>query len=106
MRLPTLVALPAPRNSGCRAILAYDAVQAIAAALRKAPAPSDADLTTGLADTRDRVRDALAAVSFRGLAGEIRFDAHGDVRRGVAMMAVEPGPDGPHRHLFGWLGAH
>lgn len=93
-------------SDGCRAILAYDAVQAVAAALRAIPAPSDADLTTGLADTRDRVRDALTEVSFQGLAGAIRFDPHGDVRRGVAMMAVEPGPDGPRRHLYGWLGAH
>ena len=93
-------------SDGCRAILAYDAVQAVAAALKAAPSPSDADLTTGLADTRDRVRVALSAVAFRGLAGAIRFDAHGDVRRGVAMMAVEPGPDGPRRRLYGWLGAH
>jgi branched-chain amino acid transport system substrate-binding protein len=93
-------------SDGCRAILAYDAVQAVAAALRAIPAPTDADLTTGLAETRDRVRDALGDVSFEGLAGAIRFDEHGDVRRGVAMMEVDAGPDGPRRHLYGWLGAH
>jgi branched-chain amino acid transport system substrate-binding protein len=93
-------------SDGCRAILAYDAVQAVAAAIRAIPSPSDTDLTTAVAHTRDRVRDALAGVSFQGLAGAIRFDEHGDVRRGVAMMAVEPGPDGPTRHLSGWLGAH
>ena len=93
-------------SDGCRAILSYDAVQAVAAALRAAPAPSDADLTSGLAQTRDRARLALAAVSFEGIAGRIRFDEHGDVRRGVAMIAVEPGPAGPQRRVYGWLGAH
>lgn len=93
-------------SDGCRAILSYDAVQAVAAALRALPPATDADLTSGLAQTRERARRALAAVSFEGLAGRIRFDEHGDVRRGVAMMAVEPGPSGPRRHLYGWLGAH
>jgi branched-chain amino acid transport system substrate-binding protein len=93
-------------SDGCRAILAYDAVQAVAAAIRAVPPLSDADLTTGLAETRDRVRAALLDVSFQGLAGAIRFDEHGDVRRGVAMMEVDAGPDGPQRHLYGWLGAH
>jgi branched-chain amino acid transport system substrate-binding protein len=93
-------------SDGCRAILAYDAVQAVAVALRALPALSDADLTSGLASTRDRARRALAAVSFEGVAGRIRFDEHGDVRRGVAMIAVEPDPGGPRRHLYGWLGAH
>jgi branched-chain amino acid transport system substrate-binding protein len=92
-------------SDGCRAILAYDAVQAVAAALRALPPLSDADLTAGLARTRDDVRGALAAVSFEGMAGRIQFDEHGDVRRGVAMMAVEPGPSGPRRRLQGWLGA-
>jgi branched-chain amino acid transport system substrate-binding protein len=93
-------------SDGCRAILSYDAVQAIAVALRALPPASDADLTSQLARTRDRLRGALAEVSFEGVAGRIRFDEHGDVRRGVAMMAVEPGPAGPRRHLHGWLGAH
>jgi branched-chain amino acid transport system substrate-binding protein len=93
-------------SDGCRAILAYDAVQSVAAALRALPAPSDEDLTSGLPETRDHVRRALAAVSFEGAAGRIRFDDHGDVRRGMAMIAVEPGPSGFQRHLHGWLGAH
>lgn len=93
-------------SDGCRAILAYDAVLAVATALRALPSFSDADLTTGLAETRDRARAAMDGVSFEGVAGRIRFDEHGDVRRGVAMMAVEPGPAGPSRRFFGWLGAH
>ena len=93
-------------SDGCRAILAYDAVQAVAAALRALPALTDADLTSRLARTRDRARRALTTVSFEGLAGTIRFDEHGDVRRGVAMIAVEPGTSGPRRRLQGWLGAH
>ena len=65
------------------------------------------DLTTDLARTRDRTRAALGRVSFEGVAGRILFDEHGDVRRGVAMMAVEPGrPPGDRRRLFGWLGEH
>jgi branched-chain amino acid transport system substrate-binding protein len=93
-------------SDGCRAILSYDAVQAVAAALRALPPLSDADLTSDLARSRDRVRGALAGVSFEGVAGRIRFDDHGDVRRGVAMMAVAPGPSGPDRSFFAWLGAH
>ena len=93
-------------SDGCRAILAYDAVQAVAAALRALLPVTDADLTTGLAATRDRVRAALADVSFEGMAGLIRFDDHGDVLRGVAMTAVEPMAGLPRRRLVGWLGAH
>jgi branched-chain amino acid transport system substrate-binding protein len=93
-------------SDGCRAILAYDAVQAVAAALRAMEAPTDAELTSDLPHIRDDVRRALAAVSFEGIAGRIRFDEHGDVRRGVAMMAVEPDAAGPRRHFYGWLGAH
>jgi ABC-type branched-subunit amino acid transport system substrate-binding protein len=93
-------------SEGCRAILAYDAVQAVAAALRALPPVTDADLTAGLAATRDRVRAALAEVSFEGVAGRIRFDDHGDVLRGVAMTAVEPMPGIPRRRPVGWLGAH
>ena len=94
-------------SDGCRAILAYDAVQAVAAALRALPRPFRRRPHLGpRRRPGDRVRRALAAVSFEGVAGRIRFDEHGDVRRGVAMMAVEPGPAGPRRHLYGWLGAH
>jgi branched-chain amino acid transport system substrate-binding protein len=93
-------------SDGCRAILGYDAVQAVAAALRALPPPSDAELTSDLAHTREDVRRALAGVSFEGIAGRIRFDEHGDVRRGVAMMAVEPDPAGARRRFYGWLGAH
>jgi branched-chain amino acid transport system substrate-binding protein len=93
-------------SDGCRAILGYDAVQSVAAALRAMEAPSDADLISDLPHFRDDVRRALAAVSFEGIAGRIRFDEHGDVRRGVAMMAVEPDPAGPQRRFYGWLGAH
>lgn len=93
-------------SDGCRAILAYDAVQAVAEALRALPPLKDADLTSALAATRDHVRAALADVSFEGMAGLIQFDEHGDVRRGVAMTAVEPAQPIPRRRLVGWLGAH
>jgi branched-chain amino acid transport system substrate-binding protein len=77
-------------SDGCRAVLAYDAVQALAAALRALPALRDADLAAGLPRTRDRVRDALAGVSFEGLGGRVEFDDHGDVTRGVVMVEVAP----------------
>ncbi len=93
-------------SDGCRAVLAYDAVQSIAAALRALPTPTDFDLTSGIASTRDALRDALARVSFQGLTGRIQFDDHGDVRRGVAMIEVLPGAGGPEQRLHGWLGPH
>ena len=93
-------------SDGCRAVLAYDAVQAVAAALRALPPLSDEDLGKGLAHIRDDVRDAVAGVSIAGVSGRVRFDAHGDVLRGVAMVAVTPGPAGVRTSLQGWLGAH
>ncbi len=91
-------------SDGCRAVLAYDAVRAVTEALRAAGPLSDDDLGAGLARTRDRVRAALARVSASGLAGRIAFDDHGDVRRGVAMIAVVPADGGYHHRLHGWLG--
>lgn len=91
-------------SDGCRAVLAYDAVRAVAEALRGVGPLADDDLAGGLGRTRDRVRAALARVSTEGLAGRIAFDGHGDVRRGVAMIAVVP-EDGSYQHrLHGWLG--
>jgi branched-chain amino acid transport system substrate-binding protein len=91
-------------SDGCRAILAYDAVQAVVAALQAMGPLDDADLGSGLARTRRRLRDALSAVSFTGETGLIRFDARGDVRRGVALMAVEPMEGGYRTRFEGWLG--
>ena len=93
-------------SDGCRAVLAYDAVQAVAAALRALGPLSDADLKEGLPRTRDRVRDALEGVSLAGLGGPVEFDDHGDVTRGVAMVAVSTGAAGIEHRLHGWLGAH
>ena len=91
-------------SDGCRAVLAYDAVRAVAEALRDAGPLADDDLGAGLASARDRVRAALADVSTEGLAGRIAFDGHGDVRRGVAMIAVLPRDGGYEHRLHGWLG--
>lgn len=74
----------------CRALLAYDALRAIAAALGKLGPLADADLTTQLGKTRGRLRDTLASLDVPGAAGPIRFDAHGDALRGVAIVRVEP----------------
>jgi branched-chain amino acid transport system substrate-binding protein len=91
---------------GCRAVLAYDAVRALAAALQSlGPLASD-DLAGRLAETRERLRAALAAVRTQGETGTLRFDAHGDVRRGVGILEVaREGPAYAARpHL--WLGEH
>ncbi len=79
---------------GCRAVLAHDAVLAVARALEQLGPLSDDDLRAGLARTRDRLRAALRAVEVRGAAGPLRFDAHGNVRRRVPVLRVDPLPGG------------
>ncbi len=91
---------------GCRAVLAFDAVQAVAAALR-ALGPLDDEALRGplLADTRTRLRRALQDVSILGESGPLRFDLHGDVRRGVVVMRLDRAPDGRYASsLFRVLG--
>jgi hypothetical protein len=47
----------------------------------------------------------VAVAEVEGASGLIRFDAHGDRRQGVALSAVERGPDGrPIALVRGWLG--
>jgi len=91
---------------GCRAVLAYDAVHVIAHALSGLGRLADAALGgEGLAATRRRLRDAVAGSEVDGVTGRIRFDAFGNRRQGVALYAVEAGPDGRPRALVrGWLG--
>jgi ABC-type branched-subunit amino acid transport system substrate-binding protein len=91
-------------SQGCRAVLAYDAVQAFAEALRALGPLDDADLLSRLDETRSRLRQALAEVEIEGVAGAIRFDDHGDSLRGVAVMRIEPGPGGYESRLQGWTG--
>jgi branched-chain amino acid transport system substrate-binding protein len=90
---------------GCRAVLAYDAVQVIAAGLRSLGRLPDEALDASLVGTRRRLRDAVAGNEVDGATGRIRFDAHGDRRQGVALYSVEKTPLGPPRALVrGWLG--
>jgi branched-chain amino acid transport system substrate-binding protein len=90
---------------GCRAALAYDAVRAVAFGLEALGPVSDSDLGAGLPVSRRRVRDALAKVDFPGVTGRVRFDPLGDRRTGVAVMEVEPEPQGGYRtRLRGWVG--
>ena len=92
-------------TQGCRAILGYDAVQVVAAGLRSLGPLPDESLEEGLVDTRRALRDAVAAAEVEGASGVIRFDAHGDRRQGVALSAVERGPDGrPIALVRKWLG--
>jgi branched-chain amino acid transport system substrate-binding protein len=91
---------------GCRAVLAFDAVQVITHALTAMGPLDDAALSAdGLQATRRRLRDLVARSETDGVTGRIRFDAHGDRRQGVALYAVERGQDGRPRALVrGWLG--
>jgi branched-chain amino acid transport system substrate-binding protein len=79
---------------GCRASLAYDAVLALAHALNTVGDLRSEDLASGLAATRARLRAALQDVTLEGASGTLRFDAHGDVRRPVPVVRVEPAPGG------------
>jgi branched-chain amino acid transport system substrate-binding protein len=88
----------------CRAVLAYDAVRVIAAALRSLGRLSDDALADRLGETRHRLRKAIASSVVDGVTGRIRFDAHGDRIQGVALYAVEHTPLGPRALPRGWLG--
>lgn len=74
--------------SGCRAALAYDAMRAIVAGLEALGPLEDAALMEELASTRRALRDRVAAVGMAGVAGVVRFDAHGDSRRRIAVHEV------------------
>jgi branched-chain amino acid transport system substrate-binding protein len=91
---------------GCRAVLAFDAVQAVGAALRSLGALDEHDLRApGLTLTRARLQAALQRVSLAGESGPLRFDARGDVRRGVVIMRLDRAPDGRYAPgLFRVLG--
>ena len=88
---------------GCRAALAYDAARAVAAGL-EALGPLR-DPGSHLADTRQKLRDAMGALDFAGVTGRVRFDRYGDRRIGVAVEEVLPRPEGlPETRLRGWVG--
>jgi branched-chain amino acid transport system substrate-binding protein len=88
----------------CRAILAYDAVQVLAAALGSLGALEAEALDGGRDETRRRLREAVARTDIKGATGRVRFDARGDRIQGVALYAVEPTPEGPRARPRGWLG--
>jgi branched-chain amino acid transport system substrate-binding protein len=90
--------------AGCRAILAYDAVQVVAAGLRSLGPLAPAGLEAGRDETRRRLRDAIARTDYKAATGRVRFDARGDRIQGVALYAVEPTPEGPRTRARGWLG--
>jgi ABC-type branched-subunit amino acid transport system substrate-binding protein len=71
-------------------VLGYDAVLAVAEALRALGPLSDAQLTSGLTQTRERLRRALAGADFVGRSGRIRFDRHRNREGGMAIMEVVP----------------
>ncbi len=86
---------------GCRAVLAYDAVLAVATALERLGPLGEAALTDGLTATRERLRQQLTEVDFRGNTGRIHFDRHRNRQGGMAIMEVVPGPAGTlEPHLF------
>lgn len=90
--------------AGCRAILAYDAVQVIAAGLRSLGELSEHALEAGRQDTRRLLREAIAATDLVAQTGRVRFDAHGDRRQGVALQVVAQTPAGLRARPRGWLG--
>jgi branched-chain amino acid transport system substrate-binding protein len=79
---------------GCRAVLSYDAVLAVAEALEALGPLSNRALTTDLATTRGRLREALERVDFAGRTGRIRFDKHRNREGGMAIMEVVPTKEG------------
>jgi len=90
---------------GCRAVLAYDAVMAVVGALDEIGPLTDEQLRELLTQTRERLRAALAASGLNGESGRIRFDEHGDGRRGVAIVEVVRRARGLYEtSLHGWLG--
>ena len=92
-------------TQGCRAVLAYDAVRAVATGLEALGPLGGQDLDDRLPATRRRLRNAVAAADFAGLTGRVRFDRVGDRRVGVAVMEVQPRQgDGPRTRLHGWVG--
>jgi branched-chain amino acid transport system substrate-binding protein len=92
-------------TQGCRALLGFDAVRVLAEGLRSLGPLGDEDLAELLPRTRRRLHDTVSVAEVEGLSGEIRFDAHGDRLQGVALSAVEAGPDGrPVALQRGWLG--
>jgi branched-chain amino acid transport system substrate-binding protein len=91
--------------AGCRAILAYDAVQVIAAGLRSLGKLAPEALgEKGRDATRRRLREAVARTDLKAATGRVRFDARGDRVQGVALYAVERSADGPRAWPRGWLG--
>jgi branched-chain amino acid transport system substrate-binding protein len=89
---------------GCRAILAYDAVQVIAAALRSLGPLQGGALEKERGNLRARLRQAIEATDLAAATGRVRFDDHGDRKLGVALYAVEDTPEGPRARVRGWLG--
>jgi branched-chain amino acid transport system substrate-binding protein len=89
---------------GCRAVLGYDALGAVAAGLRALGPLSDAAVGGPAAPIRRRLRDAVAAADFRGLTGRIRFDRVGDRRTGLAVLEVAGGGGAlAEAHLHAWV---
>lgn len=92
-------------TQGCRAALAYDAVRALGAGLAALGPLADETLGAEVSETRRRLRAAVAKVDFTGVTGRVRFDAVGDRLTGVAVLEVDPNPDGPpSTHLRGFVG--
>jgi branched-chain amino acid transport system substrate-binding protein len=92
-------------TQGCRAVLADDAVRAVAQGLLALGPLGDEDLGERLGATRRRLRDAVSAADFAGLTGRVHFDRMGDRPTRMAVLAVDPGTDGPPvAHFHAWVG--
>jgi branched-chain amino acid transport system substrate-binding protein len=92
-------------TEGCRVLLAYDAVKALAAALDALGPLEDEALLGGLPETRERLRDTLAAVRTTGASGPLHFDDRGDVERGISITQVSARDGQQHLRELTWMRA-
>lgn len=92
-------------TEGCRALLSFDAVLALAQALIDLGPLGDADLGPGLARTRAQLRDRLAAVETEGASGPLQFDENGDIERGISITEIVVDSGQPRPRELSWMQA-
>jgi branched-chain amino acid transport system substrate-binding protein len=92
-------------TEGCRTLLAFDAVLALAQALTDLGPLGDADLEQGLGLTRERLRDRLSAVETDGASGPLQFDENGDIERGISITEIAFEEGQPRPRELAWMRA-
>jgi branched-chain amino acid transport system substrate-binding protein len=92
-------------TEGCRALLSFDAVLALAQALSDLGPLDDADLGPGLPETREQLRARLSAVETEGASGPLQFDENGDIERGISITEVAIADGQPRPRELTWMQA-